>query len=594
MSGRIPPEFIDELMSRVDIVELIDSRVPLKKTGKEYVACCPFHGEKTPSFTVSPTKQFYHCFGCGAHGTALGFLMNYEHMGFIDAVQELARQTGLEVSREARPQQSAAAQQNQTDLYELLERVSVYYRRQLRENPERDRVVSYLKGRGLSGEVAAKFEIGFAPAGWNSLLAALGNNTETRQSLVRAGMLIEKENSGSYDRFRDRVMFPIRDYRGRMIGFGGRVLGDDTPKYLNSPETPIFHKGQELYGLFQARKVVRDLTRILVVEGYMDVVALAQHGIEYAVATLGTAITRNHLERLARTSPEIVFCFDGDRAGRQAAWRSVETALPILTDGLQIRFMFLPEGEDPDTMVRGIGRESFESKIGHSVPFSTFFFENLTRQADIRSMDGRARLIELARPLLVQLPVGAFRHMMITRLAELAQIDASGLAAHLGGGTLTAPRERKSKSSGRPGLSAPSPVRLAIALLLQNPGLAATAGDPRRFEDLEQPGVALLQELLELLQERPHLTSGAILERWREREEGRQLEKIAKWQHMTPDSGVEAEFSAALERLELRLLEQNTERLLQKSRTTGLNSEEKQLLQELIRRQHRTSDEKMV
>ncbi|HHH89105.1 MAG TPA: DNA primase, partial [Aliiroseovarius sp.] len=417
MSGRIPQSFIDDLLNRTDIVELIDSRVPLKKAGREYTACCPFHNEKTPSFTVSPDKQFYHCFGCGAHGTAVGFLMEYEHLDFPEAIEELARQAGLEVPREGGDADSRPRRQN-TELYTLLAQADHFYQQQLRQHPQAARAVDYLKQRGLSGQTAAEFGIGFAPPGWDNLLRQLGNSPALQAQLVTSGMLIRKDDGKCYDRFRDRIMFPIRDARGRCIGFGGRILpdaaeaenaeksGKKPAKYLNSPETPLFHKGRELYGLFEARRALRRISRLLVVEGYMDVVALAEAGIRYAVATLGTATTADHLQRLFRLCNEVVFCFDGDRAGREAAWRALENALPVMQDGRQIRFLFLPEGEDPDTQVKKIGAADFEAAIEAAMPFSEFFFSRLKQPLDMEHLDGRAQLVSQARPLLDKLPAG--------------------------------------------------------------------------------------------------------------------------------------------------------------------------------------------
>ncbi|HKJ77760.1 MAG TPA: DNA primase, partial [Gammaproteobacteria bacterium] len=359
MAGRIPQSFIDDLLSRVDIVEVIDARVPLKKAGRDYAACCPFHDEKTPSFTVSPTKQFFHCFGCGAHGTALGFLMEYDHMGFVEAVEELAAKQGLEIPYEGGAP-AAGPGRDLKPLYDLLGQADRYFRHQLRNHPAAAKAVDYLKGRGVSGEVAAAFGLGYAPPGWDGLLQALGRDDGALKRLVEVGLLIEREEDRRrYDRFRDRVIFPIRDPRGRTVGFGGRVLGDDKPKYLNSPESEVFHKGRELYGLYEAQQAVRRPERLLVVEGYMDVVALAQHGIANAVATLGTAATADHLQRLFRVTGEVVFCFDGDEAGGKAAWRALENAMPQMRDGRQVRFMFLPQGEDPDSLVRAIGGEAF-------------------------------------------------------------------------------------------------------------------------------------------------------------------------------------------------------------------------------------------
>jgi len=377
MAGRIPQHFIDDLLTRIDIVEVIDHRVPLKKAGHEYKACCPFHGEKTPSFTVSQVKQFYHCFGCGEHGNAISFLMDYEHMDFVEAIEALAHGAGIEVPREAGTDQ--APQSSNQAAYDLLEQTAQYYQQQLRDHAEAQRAVDYLKERGLTGEVAARFGIGFAPPGWDNLTRALGNDKKIQQELLNTGLVIERnDSSGIYDRFRDRIQFPIHDRRGRTIGFGGRVINkDDTPKYLNSPETPVFHKGRELYGLYEARKAMRKLVRILVVEGYMDVVALAQFDINYAVATLGTATTHDHLETLFRTVPEIIFCFDGDRAGRQAAWRALENTLPVLRDGRAARFLFLPDGEDPDSQVRKTGKTGFEAAMDQATHLSDFFFDQL-------------------------------------------------------------------------------------------------------------------------------------------------------------------------------------------------------------------------
>jgi len=568
MAGRIPQQFIDDLVSRVDIVEVIDGRVPLKKKGREYMACCPFHNEKTPSFSVSPAKQFYHCFGCGAHGTAIGFLMEYEHMEFVEAVEELASMAGLEVPRETAPGETGPrpAPRPGPDLYEVLETCDTWYRRQLRQHPQAQRAVDYLKQRGLSGEIAAEFGIGYAPPGWDNLLKTFGDTPERRARLTEAGMLIEKDDGRHYDRFRDRVMFPIRDRRGRTIAFGGRVLGDDTPKYLNSPETPVFHKGRELYGLYEARKALRDIPRLLVVEGYMDVVSLAQFDIRYAVATLGTSTTHEHLERLFRIAPEVVFCFDGDRAGREAAWRALENALPAMHEGRQLGFMFLPEGQDPDTYVRSEGREGFEAAIAKAVPFSNFFIEGLSNRTDISTRDGRARLVALARPLLSRLAPGVFRHMMIARLAEIALVPPAeverlltGAAPAAGAGARSGPRRRPGG-----GRTAPSLVRTAVAALLQRPALAGLAGEPAWLAGLEMPGVDLLKEMIELLHDHPHLGSGALLEHWRDTDHGRALQKLAASPLLDDTADLEREFLDALARLRTRLHEQRYDALLAK------------------------------
>ncbi len=494
MAGRIPHSFIDELLARIDIVDVIDARVPLKKAGREYKACCPFHSEKTPSFTVSQVKQFYHCFGCGQHGTAISFLMEYEHMDFVEAVEELAHHAGLEVPHEAgTPGTHADSTQPG---YTLLERVSGYYREQLRNHPQAGRAVEYLKQRGLTGDVAARFHIGFAPPGWDNLAHALNADSATQQLLLELGLTVKRTDSkGAYDRFRDRVMFPIHDRRGRTIGFGGRVLDDSTPKYMNSPESAVFHKGQELYGLYEARKTVRKLERMLVVEGYMDVVALAQFDINYAVATLGTSTTPEHLERLYRTVPEVVFCFDGDRAGRDAAWRALENALPVLTDGREARFLFLPEGEDPDTLVRKTGKEGFEQRIATATHLSDYLFDRLSAQLDIGSIDGRARLVAQARPLLATLPDSMFRQLMTERLAELAGTTPAALA-----GRLDLPRKTGKTSRQHPPARPAPPADAARSVMpspssctsrrLRSTSQSCRSGNPCRAGSLSSERIA--------------------------------------------------------------------------------------------------------
>jgi DNA primase len=627
MAGRIPQHFIDELMTRVDIVEVIDSRVPLKKAGREHTACCPFHNEKTPSFTVSSNKQFYHCFGCGAHGTAVGFLMEYEHLSFPEAVEELARQVGLEVPYEGPTHAEPQQRQRNDNLYDLLAQSDRYYRRQLRQHNQGPRAVDYLKQRGLSGEIAAEFGLGFAPPGWDNLQRELGTNTERQEQLITTGMLIRKDDGKSYDRFRDRIMFPIRDRRGRTIAFGGRILPDTqesgakapaaaqgsasaaggttagmqeveqsgrklprkpgAAKYLNSPETPLFHKGQELYGLYEARQALRDIPRLLVVEGYMDVVALAQFDIRYAVATLGTATTHEHLNRLFRLTPEVVFCFDGDRAGRDAAWRALNNALPIMREGRQIRFMFLPEGDDPDTRVRAVGKNGFETEIKAALNFSEFFFQHLGKLADTNSIDGRAQLVEQARPLLKLLPPGVFRHMMTEQLARLARLEPAELEALLSRAEQPVTASKKTPGH-RPaarhqGPKPLSPVRMALMRLLYRPELAQSAGQPQRFAELEVPGIKLLVEVLEILQENPKLNSSALLERLRGTENGSHLEKLATWEpEVTTDESLEQEFRGALAQLDQQQLEHRYDFLLARSNQGELTPEEKRELQELF------------
>src|SRR3989344_4815980 len=418
MAGRIPKQFIDE-------------RVPLRKAGKDYKACCPFHEEKTPSFTVSADKQFYHCFGCGAHGSAIGFLMDYDHMSFPEAVEELATRAGLPVPQEARSTTEADSDTG-ADLLGIMGEASRFYRQKLREHPQAREAADYLKGRGITGEIANEFGLGFESEGWDNLVRVLGKDPESREALVRAGLAAKKDGGGFYDRFRARVMFPIEDHRGRIVAFGGRVIGKGEPKYLNSPETPLFHKGRELYGLFRAREALKRENRVLVVGGYMDVVALAQYGIDFAVATLGTATTRDHLERLFRHAPEVIFCFDGDRAVREAAWRALETTLPVLRDGRQASFLFLPDGEDPDTLVRKEGAAAFHARLSVAKPLPDFLFETLVKQVDLTRLDGRARLVELARPHLSKVAPGALQQLMQDRLSELSRFDPAKLSKLVG------------------------------------------------------------------------------------------------------------------------------------------------------------------
>jgi len=587
MAGRIPQQFIDELISRVDIVDVIDARVPLKKKGREHVACCPFHNEKTPSFTVSQGKQFYHCFGCGAHGTALGFLMEYEHLDFVEAVEKLAAGIGLTVPREG-GDSAAPRGPSPQPLYELMEQSAHFYQQQLRRHPQRQRAIDYLKKRGLSGEIAAAFGIGYAPDGWDHLLKALGQDKEQQDRLLTVGMLIEKDDGRRYDRFRDRIMFPIRDYRGRVIAFGGRILDKGEPKYLNSPETPIFHKGRELYGLFEAKQALREIPRLLVVEGYMDVVALAQFDIRYAVATLGTAVTKDHLERLFRTTSEVVFCFDGDRAGRDAAWRGLENALPLMREGHQLHFMFLPEGEDPDTLVRSIGRDGFEQRVTQAQPLSEYFFEQMGKQADITRLDGRARLVELCRPYLSKLPPGVYRHLMLDRLARLAHMERDALERMLGGeaAPTATPAAPAAVRPARPPAAArhqPSLVRSAIGLLLQRPALAQLVAEPQQLSGLHLPGTPLLVEMLDLLRQQPHLTTGALLEHWRQSDQGKHLFALAQRDMLlsAEEDNLEQEFSDTVARLLQQLRRQR--RLDLEQRFGSLSEEEKNEYSQLVR-----------
>jgi len=458
----IPKNFIQDLLNRLDIVDVVERYVPLKKAGANFVACCPFHNEKSPSFTVSQSKQFYHCFGCGAHGTAIGFVMEHGGMGFVEAVEELARNAGMSVPREA-SSQSQIQVKVAPDLYEVMQTAMRYYREQLKQSP---RAIEYLKRRGLSGEIAARFGIGYAPEGWQSLEAVFPDYRSA--SLLETGLVIESDEQKRYDRFRDRIMFPIANARGQVVGFGGRVLDKGEPKYLNSPETPLFEKGRELYGLFQAQKAIRASQTVLVVEGYMDVVALAQHGVEYAVATLGTATTPYHVQKLLRLSDRVVFCFDGDAAGRKAAWRALENALPQLVDGKSINFLFLPPEHDPDSFIREHGKEAFERLLRESLPLSGYLLRELSSQVDLRTQEGRSALLQRAKPLLTAIVAPASGLLLRKELAALAGITQAELEALYGVEPTGAPPQRALQKAARP---AASSLRVLLRCLLCQPGL---------------------------------------------------------------------------------------------------------------------------
>lgn len=569
MSDIIPRDFIDQLLNRVEIVDLIDSRITLrKKTGSNYFACCPFHNEKNPSFSVSQAKQFYYCFGCGAHGNAIDFLIQYDRLNFPEAIETLAKQVGMEVPRLASGKsfEKSAAQQSS---YDLLAEVAKFYQTQLKQT-QHQAAVNYLKQRAVSGSIAKDFGIGYAPAGWDSVLQAFIKN---KQALYETGMLIKKDDGGYYDRFRDRIMFPIHDRRGRIIGFGGRIIDKGEPKYLNSPETPIFQKSHELYGLYQALQANRQLARIIVVEGYMDVIALFQHEITYAVATLGTATSPSHLERLFRHTAEIIFCFDGDAAGRTAAWRALQVTLPLMRDGVQVRFLFLPEGDDPDSMVRKEGKEQFEQRMQKALTIADFFFDNLAKQTDITSTDGRARYVKLATDLLKKLPDGIFQQMMLDELAKKARIDVGQLKPK----TVAArPKPSSVLKAARP----PSALRLAMTLLVQQPSLVQHLTEA--LPVLEIAGYDLLVQLIQQAKQNPQMTTGGILEHWRDKEDGKTLAKLAQWEHMIPEAGLQHEFLGAIKNLNKLAQKQVIDRLLDKAAQTGLSPEEKQTLTGLI------------
>ncbi|MDF3031977.1 MAG: primase [Moraxellaceae bacterium] len=605
--GRIPETFIDDVLLRTDIVDLIDSRVKLKKAGKNYSACCPFHREKTPSFTVSREKQFYYCFGCGASGNAVSFVMEYDHKGFLDALRDLAGRVGLEVPDTRDP--DAPPRESHQGLYDTLEAAAKYFEQQLRTHRDKQKAVGYFKKRGLTGEIAKHYRLGYAPAGWDNLLGALGKPDDARQALLATGLVIKREESNRvYDAMRDRVIFPIRDFRGRVIAFGGRVLTDEKPKYLNSPESPVFHKGQELYGLFEARQAPGKLERVIVVEGYMDVVALAQYGITYAVATLGTATSTTHIERLFRLVPEIVFCFDGDAAGLKAAWRALESALPALQDGKTASFLFLPADEDPDTLVRKEGKDRFVDRMRNEAePLADFMIRHLSEGLRLESLEGRSRLAMLAKPLIATLPDGLYREMLLGRLAEVTRLETDMLrAAVLETAPLPAQRSSESprpapapepETPRRPQARSPiqrqpRPIQQiqtvslearAVRLLLQDPKQAILTHAGELLEwGLDRD--SLLVQLIELLQARPGISTPALLGVWQGTEQGEELGELAASEFLTPSEGVDREFKDVLRGLQLAAKEAQLQAATELEAIARLKLEVEQLKRSLVQK----------
>jgi DNA primase len=600
MAGRIPQAFIDELVARSDIVEIIGTRLSLKKSGREFKACCPFHDEKTPSFWVSPGKQFYHCFGCGAHGTVLGFLMQYDKLAFPEAVADLASRAGLDLPQEAQAPRVSAS----VDWYELMGSASRFFEQNLRDS---ERGSEYLAKRGIDSATAARFSLGYAPDSWTVLLNRFGSGDAERQRLLQVGLIVERDTrggerqSGHYDRFRDRLMFPIRDARGRVLAFGARVIDQGEPKYLNSPESPLFHKGRELYGLYEARQARADFKRLLVVEGYMDVVRLHQAGIAYAVATLGTATTQEHLHKIFRITTEVVFCFDGDRAGRAAAWRALENSLALALDGRELKFLFLPDGHDPDSLVAAEGAAAFEARMQGALPLSEYLLQHLRAQVDLAHVDGRAKLAALARPLFARMPAGVYRELLADRLAAEIRMPAGKLKELMVAGSARREPPLGSEPSGRdrgqnPGARAAlrpgrgNLLRQAIALVLHHPSAAAAVRDPQALRAVSRPGVAVLQELIEQARSLTQPSTAMLLERWRDRAEFDRLAALAATDPLVADGEAAAsELAMAVE----KLLEEygprrRVDELLRKAEEIGLNFDEKAELSELLRQKDRS------
>jgi len=580
MSGLIPQDFIDDLIARADIVEVVGRRVQLKKAGREFKACCPFHDEKTPSFTVSPGKGFYHCFGCGAHGTAVGFLMEFDHMSFVEAIESLAGSMGVDVPRS----ESDKPARRYDELFSLMDSVSRHWQSSIKDAPV---AIDYLKKRGIDGATAKRFGVGYAPDGWSNVLDKFGKSDEAAERLLATGLIIRKDNGQHYDRFRDRIMFPIRDNRGRTIGFGGRTLGEGEPKYLNSPETVLFHKGRELYGLYEARQALRNIDRLVVVEGYMDVIALARHGINFAVATLGTATTSEHLNQLFRLTENVFFAFDGDRAGKAAAWRALENALPQIREGRQIRFVFLPEGQDPDSFVNAEGSDAFVELLDHGLALSEFLIQELASQVDMETVDGRARLAELARPLVNKIPPGVYRELLIESLATAVGLTAPTLSRMIGESAAKGQHASQTSSGSgtrpttKPSAGRPSVVRHAITIILNHPDAGGSL-DTGRLDDVGRPGIDLLRALIETVQAEPNISTAGLLERWRHDAQGRHLGKLAAAElPVDEDFDPVAELEDCLRRLATAGRKERIDFLIEKQRTSGLSDDEKAELRAL-------------
>ncbi|RXP93155.1 DNA primase [Vibrio parahaemolyticus] len=581
MAGHIPRSFIDDLLARLDIVDIIDARVKLKKKGKNYGACCPFHNEKTPSFSVSQEKQFYHCFGCGAHGNAIDFMMEFERLEFVEAIEELASYLGLDVPREQRsggggqfksgPQASSSEKRS---LYDLMGSIAQFYRNQLKQ-PSSKVAIEYLKDRGLSGEIVQKFGIGYVADEWDLVRKNFGQNKDNQDMLVTGGMLIENDKGNRYDRFRGRIMFPIRDRRGRVIGFGGRVLGEGTPKYLNSPETPIFHKGKELYGLYEVLQAHREPAQILVVEGYMDVVALAQYGVDYSVASLGTSTTGDHIQMLFRQTNTVVCCYDGDRAGKEAAWRALENALQFLKTGNTLKFLFLPDGEDPDSYVRKYGKAAFEQQIEQATPLSSYLFDNLIElhQINLGNNEGKSALRAYASALIDKIPDPYFQELLEKLLDERTGFD----------NRLRQPRKKISETRPQPHKEIKrTPMREVIALLTQNPSYAQMVPDLSSVRDLSIPGLSLFADVLDKCQAHPHINTGQLLEHWRNSQNEALLSRLASWDIPLDEDNQEEIFLDSLDKIIAQCVEKQIENLQAKARSVGLSAEEKRELLALM------------
>lgn len=586
MAGLIPRDFIDGLLARADVVDIVSSRIQLKKAGRNYQACCPFHNEKTPSFSVSRDKQFYHCFGCGAHGNAISFIMEYDRLEFVEAIEELAKFYGVTVPREqvSRAQTSSGKAKQFDDDYSLMAQVARFFQHQLKHHANSEQVIAYLKGRGLSGDIVHKWEIGYAPPEWQALLNAFAKTPSQKQQLLDLKLVTENDQGKQYDFFRHRIMFPIRDRRGRVVGFGGRIIDGQGPKYLNSPETRVFHKGQELFGLHQARQAARQLDDVIIVEGYMDVVALSQFGINNAVAALGTATTTDHISSLLRSTKSIICCYDGDRAGREAAWRALENALPVLTDGVRMSFLFLPDGEDPDTMVRKVGLEGFQQQLLAAIPLSKFLFDHLLESHSVATPEAKLALKTAAQPLLEKVAGAGQQQMLQEQLARLVgDYDRFKLQRDMEQAERASVKPTKA-SAFKAEKTRISPTRMMVRLLLEYPHLAQQQSDinPHLLAQKDIGGMALLCELYDFCVDNVTAKTAQVIEHFRDSAHASVIAKLLQQEFLIAEDAAETLYKDSFVKLLDWYLEGCIETLIARSRTQTLSKDEKQQLHQLM------------
>lgn len=576
MSKLIPDDFIRDLIARTNIVDIVSQRVKLKKKGINYFGCCPFHNEKTPSFSVNEKKQFFYCFGCGASGSVIEFLKQSEHLSFPEAIEELASIHGLDVPYSNAEKGSTQVHRNQrATLYQLTEKVKSHYQACL-ALPQADAARQYLANRNLTEETIQSFGLGYALPGWQTTLDKIVHSQEELQFYEQAGLLVTQEGNKRYDRFRDRIMFPIRDRQGHVVAFGGRVLDQSEPKYLNSPETPIFHKSRILYGLYEVLEKHNTPSRLMIVEGYMDVISLAQAGVDYAVASLGTATTTEHIQLLFRHTDTVICCYDGDNAGRRAAWRTLNTALPILDDGQQLQFLFLPDGEDPDSLVKKEGKTAFEERLINAQSLPDFLFDTLTQQTDIGSQAGRSKLGSLAIPMIQQVKAKTLSIFLKEQLSYKLRINNMASFDQLFEKT-----ESDSEPSPKPAKMKLTTMRIVIGLLVQNPELAKHISHPDELTLCDMAGIALFIDLLKTCHAHPGMTSAQLLETYRDSPSKKQLETLAIWNHMYKEEAIESAFLSAVRELYDTILMQRLNTLLTKESSSGLTAEERKEVWEI-------------